>query len=56
LTVPIFTIAKPTKKSVYYDCRPSEDIINGRSVWKTICQNQDGEWVEVPPPKKKARR
>jgi len=48
--------AKPTKKPVYYDCRPSEDIVNGRSVWKTVCQNQDGEWVEVPPPKKKTRR
>jgi len=56
LTVPTFAAAKPAKKPVYYDCRPSEDIVNGRSVWKTICQNRDGEWVEVPPPKKKARR
>jgi hypothetical protein len=48
LTLPALAAAKP----VYHDCRLSEDIINGRAVHKTVCQNQDGDWVEVRPEKK----
>ena len=39
---------KPIKKPVYRDCRDSQDIINGREVWKTVCQNEKGDWVERP--------
>ena len=38
---------------VYHDCRLSEDIVNGRTVHRTVCQNETGDWVVVPPPKKK---
>ena len=40
---------KPIKKPIYRDCRPSQDIIKGKPVWKTICQNENGDWVEMPP-------
>ncbi|HWU55575.1 MAG TPA: hypothetical protein VN175_08745, partial [Rhizomicrobium sp.] len=40
--------AKPVRKPVYHDCRPAQDIINGRPVWKAICQNEAGAWVEKP--------
>ena len=40
--------AKPVKKPIYHDCRPAQDIINGRPVWKAICQNEAGAWVEKP--------
>ncbi len=40
---------KPAKKPVYHDCRPSEDIVNGRTVRKIVCQNEAGAWVEVSP-------
>ena len=51
LTIPAH--AAETPKRVYHDCRPSQDIVRGRAVWKTICQNQDGDWVEVPPEPRK---
>jgi hypothetical protein len=38
---------------VYHDCRLSEDIVRGRAVHKTVCQNENGDWVEVHPPKRK---
>jgi hypothetical protein len=38
--------AKPIKKPVYHDCRPSEDVVNGHAVHKTVCQNENGDWVE----------
>ena len=38
---------------VYHDCRYSEDIVNGGPVHRTVCQNEAGDWVVVPPPKKK---
>jgi hypothetical protein len=38
---------------VYHDCRLSEDVVRGRAVHKTVCQNENGDWVEVHPPKKK---
>ena len=41
--------AKPVKKPVYHDCRPSEDVVNGRTVHKTVCQNEAGDWVEPRP-------
>ena len=41
--------AKPVKKPVYHDCRPSEDVVNGRAVHKTVCQNEKGDWVEPRP-------
>jgi len=40
--------AKPVKKPVYHDCRPAQDIVNGQPVWKAICQNEAGAWVEKP--------
>jgi len=40
--------AKPVKNPVYHDCRPAQDIVNGRPVWKAICQNEAGAWVEKP--------
>jgi hypothetical protein len=40
--------ANPVKKPVYHDCRDSQDIVNGREVWKTVCQNEKGDWVERP--------
>jgi hypothetical protein len=46
------TNAKPVKKPVYHDCRPSQDVVNGRAVWNTVCQNEAGDWVEVPERKK----
>jgi hypothetical protein len=49
LTIPAYAASKP----VYHDCRPSEDIVKGRAVHKTICQNENGDWVEPRPEKKK---
>jgi len=49
LTIPVYAAEKP----VYHDCRPSEDIVNGRAVHKTVCQNDNGDWIEVRPEKKK---
>ena len=43
------TALKPVKKPVYHDCRPSEDVVNGRTVHKTVCQNEAGDWVEPRP-------
>jgi hypothetical protein len=40
---------QPVKKPVYHDCRPSEDVVNGRTVHKTVCQNEAGAWVEPRP-------
>ena len=40
--------AKPIQKPVYHDCRPSEDVVNGRTVYKRVCQNEAGAWVELP--------
>jgi hypothetical protein len=40
--------AKPVKKPVYHDCRYSEDVVNGRTVHKSVCQNEAGDWVERP--------
>jgi hypothetical protein len=55
LALPLLTIpAYAAEKPVYHDCRPSEDISNGRTVHKTICQNQNGDWVELHPEKKTA--
>lgn len=42
------TALKPVKKPVYHDCRYSEDIVNGRTVHKAVCQNEKGDWVERP--------
>ena len=39
----------PVKKPVYHDCRYSEDIVKGRTVHKTVCQNEAGDWVELRP-------
>jgi len=39
----------PVKKPVYHDCRPSEDVVNGRTVQRTVCQNEAGDWVEPRP-------
>ena len=50
LTIPAIAAGEP----VYHDCRPSEDVVNGRTVHKTVCQNENGDWVEVHPEKKKA--
>lgn len=46
--LPASTNAKPVKKPVYHDCRPAQDIVDGRPVWKAICQNETGAWVEKP--------
>jgi hypothetical protein len=43
------TALKPVKKPVYHDCRYSEDVVNGRPVHKTVCQNDKGDWVEMRP-------
>ena len=40
--------AKPVRKPVYHDCRYSEDIVNGRTIHKAVCQNEAGDWVERP--------
>jgi len=40
---------KPVKKPVYHDCRLSEDVVNGRTVQRTVCQNEAGDWVEPRP-------
>lgn len=40
--------AKSVRKPVYHDCRPAQDIVNGRPVWKAVCQNEAGAWVEKP--------
>ena len=54
LALPLLTIpALAAERPVYHDCRPSEDIVNGRTVHKTICQNQNGDWVEPQAGKKK---
>ena len=50
LALPLLTIpARAAEQPVYHDCRPSEDVVNGRAVHKTICQNQNGDWVEMRP-------
>ena len=46
---PTALTAKPVKKPVYHDCRPSEDIVNGHAVHRTVCQNEKGDWVEPRP-------
>ena len=55
--LPVMAAQKPktVKRPVYHDCRPSEDIVNGRSVHKIVCQNEAGGWVEVPPEALQAR-
>lgn len=50
LALPAF--AAETLKPSYHDCRLYEDIVNGRAVTQTICQDQDGKWVDVRPEKK----
>ena len=40
---------RPVKKPVYHDCRYAEDVVNGRDVHKTVCQNEKGDWVEMRP-------
>ena len=45
---PAALTAKPVRKLVYHDCRYSEDIVNGRTVHKAVCQNERGDWVERP--------
>ena len=47
--IPASMQAKPVKKPIYHDCRPSQDIVQGREVWKTVCQNENGDWVERRP-------
>ena len=51
LTLPTF--AAETLKPTYHDCRLYEDIVNGRAINQTICQDQDGKWVDVRPERKK---
>ena len=51
LTLPAF--AAETIKPTYHDCRLYEDIVNGRAIKQTVCQNQDGKWIDVRPEKKK---
>ena len=51
LTLP--AIAAETLKPTYHDCRLYEDIVNGRAIKQTICQDQDGKWVDVRPEKKR---
>jgi hypothetical protein len=46
---PAALTAKPVKKPVYHDCRYSEDIVNGHTVHKAVCQNEKGDWVERRP-------
>jgi hypothetical protein len=46
---------KPVKRRVYHDCRPSEDIVKGRPVHRIVCQNEQGDWLEVPPEALQAR-
>ena len=46
--IPASAARQPIKKPVYHDCRPSEDIVNGRTVYKRVCQNEAGAWVELP--------
>ena len=46
---PAALMAKPVKKPVYHDCRPSEDVVNGHAVHRTVCQNEKGDWVEPRP-------
>jgi len=54
LALPFLTIpSHAAQKPIYHDCRPSEDIVNGRTVHKTVCQNENGDWVEVRPERKK---
>jgi hypothetical protein len=48
-SIPASAQAKAVKKPVYHDCRPAEDIIKGRTVYKTVCQNEAGDWVERRP-------
>ena len=43
------TALKPIKKPAYHDCRPSEDVVNGHAVHRTVCQNEAGAWVEPRP-------
>lgn len=55
LALPLLTVpATAAENPVYHDCRPSEDIVNGRTVHKMVCQNEKGDWVEVRPERKKA--
>jgi hypothetical protein len=51
LMLPAF--AAETLKPAYHDCRLYEDIVNGRAIQQTICQDQDGKWVDVRPEKRK---
>ena len=50
LMLPAF--AAETLKPTYHDCRLYEDIVNGRATTQTICQDQDGKWINVRPEKK----
>jgi hypothetical protein len=49
----LLTVPAMAAEPVYHDCRYSEDIVNGRPVHRTVCQNEAGDWVVVPPAKKK---
>ncbi|HET7084436.1 MAG TPA: hypothetical protein VFI23_06675 [Rhizomicrobium sp.] len=54
LMAPAFAAENAGPPFAYHDCRPSEDIVNGRAVHRTVCQNADGAWVEVRPEKRPA--
>ena len=45
----LLTVPAMAAEPVYHDCRLSEDIVNGRTVHKTVCQNENGDWVEPRP-------
>ena len=47
------TALKPIKKPVYHDCRPSEDVVNGRTVQRTVCQNEAATGSSHGPKSKK---
>ena len=55
LALPLLTLPSLTGPAiaaegpVYHDCRPSEDVVNGRTVQRTVCQNEAGDWVEPRP-------
>ena len=49
----LLTVPAMAAEPVYHDCRLSEDIVRGRAVHKTVCQNEKGDWVEVHPPQRK---
>jgi hypothetical protein len=50
----LLTLPAMAAAPLYHDCRLSEDIVRGRAVHKTVCQNQNGDWVEVHPERKKS--